>query len=144
MLRVPAKVPLTSGRVRPLPEDRTFQKPLPEDEGFGGSLNLGGNPVSGLTWLADVPTIAESGLPGFEAVSWFAMWAPAGTPPAVVDKINAQAQAILADPGFRAKVIDPQFFEPIVGSPAQFADFIKKDAAKWQRVVHDAGIKVQD
>jgi tripartite-type tricarboxylate transporter receptor subunit TctC len=102
---------------------------------FGGLQRLPG--------LPDLPTIAESGLPGFEALSWFAMWAPAGTPSAIVDKLNAQAQAILADASFRAKVIDPQFFEPIIGSPAQFSDFIKKDAQKWQRVVRDAGIKVQ-
>jgi tripartite-type tricarboxylate transporter receptor subunit TctC len=92
---------------------------------------------------ADVPTIAESGLPGFEALSWFGLWAPAGTPAPIVDKLNAQVQGILADPAFRARVLDPQFFEPITGSPQQFVGFIKTDAEKWQRIVRDAGIKVQ-
>ncbi|HEX4407500.1 MAG TPA: tripartite tricarboxylate transporter substrate binding protein [Xanthobacteraceae bacterium] len=113
----------------------------PAKAGQVNMLAFGG--LQRLPSLANVPTIAESGLPGFEALSWFAMWAPAGTPPAIVDKLNAQAQGILADPAFRAKVMDPQFFEPIVGSPAQFADFIKKDAEKWQQVVRKAGITVQ-
>jgi tripartite-type tricarboxylate transporter receptor subunit TctC len=96
-----------------------------------------------LAALPGVPTVAESGLPGFEALSWFGLWAPAGTPPAIVDKLNALAQSILAEPDFRAKVLEPQFFEPMTGSPQQFADFIKTDAEKWQRIVHAANVKVE-
>jgi len=92
--------------------------------------------------LSGVPTVAESGLPGFEALSWFGLWAPAGTPASIVAMLNAQAQSILADPGFRAKVLEPQFFEPMTGSAAQFSGFIKTDAEKWQRIVRAANVKV--
>ncbi len=96
-----------------------------------------------LAGLSDVPTIAESGLPGFEAASWFGLFAPAGTPAAIVDQLNAQTQGVLAEPGFRAAVLDPQFFEPMTGSPKEFADFIKADAEKWQRVIRVANVKVE-
>jgi tripartite-type tricarboxylate transporter receptor subunit TctC len=96
-----------------------------------------------LASLPDIPTIAESGLPGFEAASWFGLFAPAGTPAAIVDQLNAQTQRVLAEPGFRAAVLDPQFFEPMVGSPQDFADFIKADAEKWRRVIRVANVKVE-
>jgi len=96
-----------------------------------------------LASLPDIPTIAESGLPGFEAASWFGLFAPAGTPPTIIDQLNAQTQRVLAEPGFRAAVLDPQFFEPMVGSPQEFADFIKADAEKWRRVIRVANVKVE-
>jgi tripartite-type tricarboxylate transporter receptor subunit TctC len=96
-----------------------------------------------LASLPDIPTIAEGGLPGFEAASWFGLFAPAGTPPAIVTQLNAQTQRVLAEPGFRAAVLDPQFFEPMVGSPEEFADFIKADAEKWRRVIRVANVKVE-
>ncbi|MGO9697872.1 MAG: Bug family tripartite tricarboxylate transporter substrate binding protein [Xanthobacteraceae bacterium] len=96
-----------------------------------------------LASLPDIPTIAEGGLSGFEAASWFGLFAPAGTPPAIVDQLNAQTQRVLAEPGFRAAVLDPQFFEPMVGSPQEFADFIKADAEKWRRVIRVANVKVE-
>jgi tripartite-type tricarboxylate transporter receptor subunit TctC len=96
-----------------------------------------------LASLPDIPTIAEGGLPGFEAASWFGLFAPASTPPAIVAQLNAQTQRVLAEPGFRAAVLDPQFFEPMVGSPEEFADFIKADAEKWRRVIRVANVKVE-
>jgi tripartite-type tricarboxylate transporter receptor subunit TctC len=95
-----------------------------------------------LPGLPDIPTIAESGLPGFEAVSWFGLFAPAGTPPAIVGQLNAQTQRVLAEPAFRAAILDPQFFEPMPGSPQDFAAFIKTDAEKWQRVIRVANVKL--
>ena len=96
-----------------------------------------------LARLPDIPTIAESGLPGFEAASWFGLFAPAGTPAAIVGQLNAQTQRVLAEPGFRAAVLDPQFFEPMTGSPQDFAAFIKSDAEKWRRVIRLANVKVE-
>jgi len=96
-----------------------------------------------LARLPDLPTIAESDLPGFEATSWFGLFAPAGTPSAIVDRLNTQTQRILGEPQLRAAVLDPQFFEPMSGSPREFADFIKADAEKWQRVIHAANVKVE-
>jgi tripartite-type tricarboxylate transporter receptor subunit TctC len=90
----------------------------------------------------DVPTVAESGVPGFEAVSWFGVWAPAGTPRDVVVKINADLQKVFADADFREKFLDRAMLEANTGSPEQFAEFIKAEAAKWSKVVKDANLKV--
>ena len=78
-----------------------------------------------LAGLPDIPTIAESGLPGFEAVSWFGLFAPAGTPPAIVGQLNALTQQVLAEPAFRAAVLDPQFFEPMPARRRTSPTFIK-------------------
>src|SRR5438874_1368088 len=61
---------------------------------------------------ADIPTVAESGLPGYEAVTWFGLFATAGTPREIIDKINAEVQKILADPAFREKFLARQMFGP--------------------------------
>jgi tripartite-type tricarboxylate transporter receptor subunit TctC len=96
-----------------------------------------------LTRHPDVPTVAESGVPGFEAVSWFGVWAPAATPRDVVAKINADIQKVFADADFREKFLDRAMLDPIAGSPEQFAQFVKAEAAKWSKVVKDAGLKVE-
>ena len=93
--------------------------------------------------LPDVPTIAEGGLPTFEATFWFGLFAPGGTPPAILARLNAEAQAILADPSFRERSLEPYMFQPLSGSPAQFADYIRADVRKWDRVIRDASIKVE-
>ena len=90
----------------------------------------------------NVPTVAESGVPGFEAVSWFGVWAPAGTPRDVVLKINADLQKVFADADFREKFLDRAMLEANTGSPEQFAEFIKAEAAKWSKVVKDANLKI--
>ena len=91
----------------------------------------------------NVPTVAESGVPGFEAVSWFGVWAPASTPRDVVTKLNTDIQKVFADPDFRENFLDRAMLDPIAGSPGQFADFIKAEAAKWSKVVKDANLKVE-
>jgi tripartite-type tricarboxylate transporter receptor subunit TctC len=91
----------------------------------------------------DVPTVAEGGVQGFEAVSWFGVWAPAGTPRDVVAKINADIQKVFADPDFRERFLDRAMLDPIVGSPDQFAEFIRAEAAKWSKVIKDANLKVE-
>jgi tripartite-type tricarboxylate transporter receptor subunit TctC len=96
-----------------------------------------------LARLPEIPTIAESGMPGFEAVSWFGLFAPAGTPPAIVDILNKQTQRTLSDQKFRATVLEPQFFEAMAGSPQDFAAFIKTDAEKWSGVIRAANVKVE-
>ena len=91
----------------------------------------------------DVPTVAESGVQGFEAVSWFGVWAPAGTPRDVVAKINADIQKVFADPDFREKFLDRAMLDPIPGTPDEFAAFIRAEAAKWSKVIKDANLKVE-
>jgi tripartite-type tricarboxylate transporter receptor subunit TctC len=92
--------------------------------------------------LPDVPTIAEGGLPTFEAVFWFGLFAPGGTPADLIGKINADVQRVLADGAFRARSLDPYMFQPQAGSPTEFADYIRADVAKWDRVISAANIKV--
>ena len=96
-----------------------------------------------LAAFPEVPTIAESGLPGYEAVTWFGLFAPAGTPRDVVNKVNADVQKVLADPDFREKFLAPTYFEPVTGSPAQFAEYVKREADKWSKVIRQAKITIE-
>jgi tripartite-type tricarboxylate transporter receptor subunit TctC len=93
--------------------------------------------------LPEVPTIHEAGVPGFDAVTWFGLFAPSATSADIVKKINADVQKVLADPTFKEKFLDPNFFEPIKGSPEQFADYVKSEREKWTKVVKDANLKVE-
>ena len=90
----------------------------------------------------DIPTLAESGLPGFEAVSWFAMFSPANTPAPVVNKLQAEISKILKSPDISKKLLDLGL-EPSGGSPAELAAYQKSEIAKWSKVVKDSGAKVE-
>jgi len=94
-----------------------------------------------LPQIPDVPTTAET-VPGYEAVTWFGLFVTAGTPREVIGKINAEVHALFADPAFQDKFLKPNMFEPMVSSPEQFADYIRRDTAKWTKVLRDANIKV--
>jgi tripartite-type tricarboxylate transporter receptor subunit TctC len=91
--------------------------------------------------LPDVPTVAEAGLPGFEASSWFGLLAPAGTPPAFVNKINTEVAAWLATPEAREK-LSKQGANAASGTPEDFAKHIAAETAKWAKVVKASGAKV--
>jgi tripartite-type tricarboxylate transporter receptor subunit TctC len=91
---------------------------------------------------ADIPTVAESGLPGYEASSWFGLFATAGTPRDIVDKINAEVVKLLADPQFREKFLAPQMFEPMPSSPEAFADYIKAQTNKWAKVIREQKLSI--
>lgn len=93
--------------------------------------------------LPDVPTVAEGGVPGYRSVSWFGLFAPAGTPRPVVDKINSEVREFFADPAVRKNFLDPQLFEPIAGTPEQLADYLSAESQKWSKVIHDANIKAE-
>ena len=88
--------------------------------------------------LPEVPTVAESGLPGYEAVSWFGLFGPPGMPAEIVDKINAEVRKIFADPEIKKNFLERQYFESIAGTPEQLANYIKSDEPKWRKVIHDA------
>ncbi len=88
--------------------------------------------------LPDVPTIAEAGVPGYEATSWFGLFAPAGTPAPVVAKLNGALVKVLAEPEVKKKLAE-QGAEPYSEKPEQFAEFIRKETAKWSKVVKDSG-----
>jgi tripartite-type tricarboxylate transporter receptor subunit TctC len=89
----------------------------------------------------DLPTMAESGFPGFEAVPWFGLLAPAGTPQDVLDKLHRETVKTLALPEVRKK-FDELGLDPIGNTPAEFAAVIRKETPEWARVIKDAGIKL--
>ena len=109
-----------------------------------GKLNVVGfGSTARLPQYPEVPTLAEAGLPGYEAGSWYGLAAPKGTPKEIVDKLSAETQKILADPDFRAKFLTPNFIYSIGSPPADFAARIARDNAKWSKVIKDAGVKVE-
>jgi len=89
--------------------------------------------------LPDLPTIDESGVPGYEAVGWFGLLAPAGTPPAIVKKINASVTKALTDPQV-IKTILVAGAEPSTGTPEQFASFINSELEKWTKMMKELGL----
>jgi tripartite-type tricarboxylate transporter receptor subunit TctC len=93
--------------------------------------------------LPEVPTIAESGLPGYVAISWFALFGPAGMPPDVVDKINGEVRKIFADPNVQKTFVDAQYFDTIVGSPAELSERIRSEEPKWRKLIEEAHIKLE-
>lgn len=90
--------------------------------------------------LPELPTVAESGLPGYEAVGWFGLLAPAATPRAVVGKLSADVNRVLAEPEVRARM-QSLGADPGGNTPEEFARFIREDQAKWSRLMREAGIK---
>jgi tripartite-type tricarboxylate transporter receptor subunit TctC len=90
----------------------------------------------------DVPTLAEGGLPDYEAGSWYGLVAPKGTPREIVDKINAEVRRIMEDPQIRERVLEPSFIYPLVSSPDEFAERMRRDYVKWGTVIRDAKIKM--
>jgi tripartite-type tricarboxylate transporter receptor subunit TctC len=96
-----------------------------------------------LSLAPDIPTVAESGLPDYEATTWFGLFATAGTPREIVTKINAEVAKILADPQFREKFLAPQMFEPMASSPEEFADYIKAQTRKWAKVIREQKLSIE-
>jgi tripartite-type tricarboxylate transporter receptor subunit TctC len=90
-------------------------------------------------FLPDVPTMTESGFPGFDVTGWFAMVAPAGTPALVIDKLNRETVRIMALPDMRDK-LDALGIVPLGTTAAEFADVIKAEVPYWARVIRDTGI----
>ncbi|MDB5905773.1 MAG: protein bugT-like protein [Betaproteobacteria bacterium] len=91
--------------------------------------------------MPDVPTVAESGLPGFEVSVWFAVLAPAATPREIVERLNGILVKALQSPDVRER-LSSQGAEPIGDTPADFTAVMKRDLAKWAKVVKDANIKL--
>jgi tripartite-type tricarboxylate transporter receptor subunit TctC len=90
----------------------------------------------------DVPTMRELGYPDFVVETWYGMFAPAGTPPAIVAKLNAALDDILHQPDVR-ELLARQGMTPAGGTPQRLGNYVKEDLARWQRVVKDAGLKVE-
>src|SRR5882672_2512058 len=93
--------------------------------------------------LPDLPTIAESGVPGYEAGTWFALVGPAGIPREVIAKIYADTAKILADPGFREQYVTRQWFEAIGSTPEEFAAYLKAEYLRWDRLIKLSRVSVE-
>ena len=91
--------------------------------------------------LPDVPTVAEAGVPGYEATTWYPVLVPAGTPKAIIDKLNAQLVAIVKTPDVQER-FSVLGVEPIGSTPAQLAGHIKSELPKWAKVVQLSGARV--
>ena len=120
---------------------------------FGNTQSVGGLVAGGrlrplavtspkrLAAFPDVPTVAESGYPGFEAATWSGLVAPAGTPKSIIDKLNAAANKALATTEMKTRLAE-EGSTPLGGTPQQFAGYIKSENAKWGAAVREAGIKL--
>jgi tripartite-type tricarboxylate transporter receptor subunit TctC len=92
--------------------------------------------------LPDVPTVAESGFPGFDASLWLAIMAPAGTPPAVVDRLHREIVAVIGSPD-AADTLAKAGAEPLTSTPAELAGMVKDGVGKYAKIVKQAGIKAE-
>ena len=98
------------------------------------------NPKRSIT-LTQLPTVSESGVPGYEAVQWFGIAVPTGTPREIIGRLNDEIQAILALPDVRARFADLGF--DVVGDkPEEFAAFLRAENAKWKKIADVAGTKL--
>ena len=95
-----------------------------------------------LPQLPEIPTVAETA-PGYEGVSWFALFGPAGMPAETVAKINGEVRAMFADPEIKKNLIDRFMFQPITGTPEELMSFIRKEEPKWRKVITEAKLKVE-
>jgi tripartite-type tricarboxylate transporter receptor subunit TctC len=92
------------------------------------------------TVVPDIPTVAESGLPGFDSWNYFGIFAPAGTPRAVVERVNAEMNRILADAAIKQRFYELGF-EITGGTPAEFAAVVASESQRWSRVIREANVK---
>jgi tripartite-type tricarboxylate transporter receptor subunit TctC len=93
--------------------------------------------------LPDLPTIAESGLPGYDMSSWIGLFVPARTPAEIVRKIHADTVAAVTDPATRKK-LESMGVEPVGSSPSELAAQIRADQERWGPVIREAGISIRD
>ena len=92
-------------------------------------------------FLPEVPTVAESGVAGYDVTSWNGMLAPAGTPPDIVKRLNAEYNKLISDPEMRKRMI-ANGYEPVGGPPEKFGEHIRAEIAKWGPVVKRANVRV--
>jgi len=92
--------------------------------------------------LPQLPTVAEAALPGYNITSWFGLYAPSGTSPQIIERLNREANKALATALIRRRLTD-QGIEPAGGTPGQFAEFMRTELVKWGRIVRESGARVE-
>ena len=130
---------LLGGRVTMMFDNMPSSLPLVRD---GKLRALGVTSARRSAAAPDIPTLAEQGLAGFEAVSWFALFAPAGTPKPIVDKLQVEVKKILATPEV-AKRLAESGLEAVGSTPEELAAYQRAEITKWAKVVKDSGAKVE-
>jgi tripartite-type tricarboxylate transporter receptor subunit TctC len=93
--------------------------------------------------LPNLPTVAESGVPGYEAGTWFSLMGPAGMPRELLARIYGDTMKILNDPVFRERYITKQWFEVVGNTPEEFAAYIRSEYERWDRLIRLSGVKVE-
>jgi tripartite-type tricarboxylate transporter receptor subunit TctC len=135
----PAKIDLVAGRVHMF---FTGIPPVASEIRNGTLRALGVTSAKRTQTLPDVPTIAESGIKGFDVSPWFGVLAPAKTPPATVSRLNQEIVKVLRNPALRERLAR-EGVDVVGNSPAEFADFIRKELGEWAKAVKESGAKVE-
>jgi tripartite-type tricarboxylate transporter receptor subunit TctC len=104
------------------------------------ALAVGGNVRSAI--LPDVPTVKEAGTEGYEMKNWYGLLAPAGTPKAIIDKLNAAIVKVVSSPEIKEQFY-AQGSEPTSNSPQEFSQFIREETERMSKLVKKAGIKIE-
>lgn len=135
----PAKIDLMAGRAQLF---FTGIPPVAAEIRSGRLRALGVTSARRTPALPDVPTIAESGVPGFDVSPWFGMLAPARTPSAIVGRLHDEVVAILQRPAIRERFVRDGV-DPVGNTPAEFAAFIRTERDKWAKAIRDSGAKAE-
>ena len=92
--------------------------------------------------IPDVPTAMEAGVKGYEAIGWFGLFAPGGTPPTIIQQMSSDVAKIMSTPAMRERALQ-EGATPIGSTAAEFTKFVNAEIAKWTKIIHDAGIKLE-
>jgi tripartite-type tricarboxylate transporter receptor subunit TctC len=136
----PAVLDLVAGRISLMMANLTTAQPHIR---AGRLRGLGVGKLTRSPLFPEMPTLAESGVPGYEASNWNGVVAPAGTPQAIVARLNREIVAVLGEPEV-AKSLTTSGLEPVGDTPQQFGAYLRSEASKWQALVKKIGIKAED
>jgi tripartite-type tricarboxylate transporter receptor subunit TctC len=136
----PAVTDLLSGQIQMMMVTPLLVEPHARD----GRLRLiAAATAQRIPGLPNLPTVAESGIPGYEAGTWFSLMGPPGMPRELVAKIYGDTMKILNDPAFRERYVTRQWFEVVGNTPDEFAVFIRAEYERWERLIRLSGVKVE-
>jgi tripartite-type tricarboxylate transporter receptor subunit TctC len=136
----PAVTDLLSGRIQMM----MVTPLLVEPHARAGKLRLiAAATAQRIPRLPELPTVAESGAPGYEAGTWFGLMGPAGVSRDIVARTYGDTVKVLNDPGFREAYVTKQWFEAVGNTPEQFADYLKAEYARWDRLIRLSRVSVE-
>jgi tripartite-type tricarboxylate transporter receptor subunit TctC len=118
---------------------------MPASAGYvrsGRMRALGVSSAKRVPEYPDVPSIAEAGVPGYEVITWYGVFAPGGTPPAVVNRLHAESAKAMETPAARARLAEAGADGTVTRSPAEFAAIVRADTARYAKIIKDAGLKI--